>query len=44
VIVAILIAFVVSLAQGQDGNPYTWLAAVAGVAYLGAIVTLRVRG
>ena len=43
VIVAILVAFVVSLAQGHDGNPYTWLAAVGGVAYLGAIVALRVR-
>jgi drug/metabolite transporter (DMT)-like permease len=44
VIVAIIVAFVVSLAQGHDGNPYAWLGAVAGFAYMGAIVALRVRG
>ena len=43
VIAAIIIAFVVSLAQGHDGGSYTWLGAVAGVAYLVAIVTLRLR-
>jgi hypothetical protein len=43
VILAILVAFIVSLAQGHNGNPYTWLAAIGGIAYIGAIVTLRVR-
>jgi hypothetical protein len=43
VITAIIIAFVVSLARGHDGGPYAWLGAVAGVSYLVAIVTLRLR-
>ncbi len=43
VIAAIIIAFVVSLAQGHDGGSYTWLGAVGGVSYLVAIVTLRLR-
>jgi hypothetical protein len=27
----------------DDGGPYTWLGVVAGLAYLAAVVTLRVR-
>ena len=44
VITAIIIAFVVELARGHDGNPYGWLGAVAGIAYLVAIAVLRFRG
>jgi hypothetical protein len=44
VIIAIIAAFVVELARGRDGSPYGWLGAVAGVAYLIAIVVLRLRG
>jgi hypothetical protein len=44
VIVAIIIAFVVELARGHNGQPYTWLGAIAGLAYLAAVVVLRVRG
>lgn len=42
-IVAIIGAFVVEIARGQDGLPYSWLGAVGGVSYIGAIVVLRMR-
>ena len=44
VISAIIIAFIVEVAQGHDGSPYTWLGAVAGIAYLVAVAVLRLRG
>jgi hypothetical protein len=44
VITAIIIAFIVELAQGHDGAPFTWLGAIAGFAYLAAVIALRVRG
>ena len=44
VITAIIIGFVVEIARGHDGNPYGWLGAVAGIAYLVAIAVLRIRG
>ena len=44
VIAADLIAFVVDLARGGDGMPYAWLGAVGGVAYVVAVVVLRLRG
>ena len=44
VIMAIIVAFIVELAQGRDGTPYTWLGALGGVAYLVALVVMRVRG
>ena len=44
VISAIIIAFIVEVARGHDGSPYTWLAAVAGIAYLIAVAVLRARG
>ena len=44
VIGAILVAFVVELARGQDGAPYSWLGAIGGVAYLVAVIVLRARG
>jgi hypothetical protein len=43
VISLIIGAFVVEVARGHDGNPYTWLGAVAGLSYLLAIVVLRLR-
>jgi hypothetical protein len=42
-IVAVIIAFLVELARGHNGNPYSWLAAIAGLAYAIAIVILRWR-
>lgn len=43
-IVAIIAAFVVEIARGQDGAPYYWLGAVAGVTYVLAVLVLRLRG
>jgi hypothetical protein len=44
VITAVIVAFVVELARGHDGSPYGWLGAIGGVAYLAAIVVMRLRG
>jgi multisubunit Na+/H+ antiporter MnhB subunit len=41
---AIIIASLVELARGHDPGPYGWLAAVGGIAYLAAIIVLRIRG
>lgn len=38
VITAIVVAFLVEFARGHDGNPYAWLGAVGGLAYLAAVV------
>lgn len=43
VIVAIIVAFVVELARGHSGAPSSWLGAVGGLAYLIAVVALRLR-
>jgi hypothetical protein len=44
VITAIIIGFLIELAHGRDGNPYTWLGAIGGVSYLAAVVFMRLRG
>jgi drug/metabolite transporter (DMT)-like permease len=44
VVVAVIVGFVVELARGHNGNPYSWLGAVAGLAYLAAVITMRIRG
>ncbi len=44
VITAIIVAFVVELARGHDGNPYGWLGAIAGLSYLIAVIVFRIRG
>ena len=44
VILAIIVAFVVEVARGHDGSPYTWLGAIAGLAYIAAVVVYRLRG
>ena len=43
-ITAIVVAFVVEVARGHDGSPFTWLGAIAGLAYLAAVAMLRIRG
>jgi hypothetical protein len=43
VITAMIVAFVVEIARGQDGMPYSWLGAIGGLAYLVAVVVLRMR-
>jgi drug/metabolite transporter (DMT)-like permease len=44
VITAVIVAFIVEIARGHDGTPYTWLGALGGLAYVAAIVWLRMRG
>ncbi len=43
-VVAVLVAWLVELARGRDGSPYTWLAGVGGAAYVAAVAFLRWRG
>jgi hypothetical protein len=43
-IVAVIVAFLVEIARGHDGSPYTWLGALAGVGYVAAVAFLRWRG
>ncbi len=43
VILAVIIAFLVEVAKGHSGNPFTWLGAIAGLAYAIAIGVLRWR-
>jgi hypothetical protein len=43
VVLAILIGFIVALARGDNGEPYVWLGALGGIAYLVALVVLRTR-
>src|SRR5262245_51428252 len=44
VITAVIGAFVVEVARGHDGSPYAQLGAIGGLAYVVAIVVLRLRG
>jgi len=43
IITAIIVAFLVEIAQGKDGIPYAWLGAVGGLTYIAAIVVFRLR-
>jgi len=43
-IVALIVAWLVEIARGHSGNPYSWLLAISGVSYLIAVVILRWRG
>jgi hypothetical protein len=42
-VLTILVAAMVELARGHSGAPYTWLAAVGGLAYVLSVVVLRAR-
>ena len=44
VLSVIIVAFIVEVARGHDGAPYTWLGAIGGLSYLLAVVALRLRG
>jgi hypothetical protein len=44
VIVAVIVAFIVQIARGESGEPYTWLGAIGGVTYVGAVIWARIRG
>ena len=43
-LIAVLVAYIVSVAKGRSGEPYDWLAAIAGLVYLGSVAWLRIRG
>ena len=43
-ILAVIISWLVEIAQGHSGNPYQWLGAIAGLTYLIAVAYLRWRG
>jgi hypothetical protein len=38
------VAFVVEVARGQSGWPYSMIGAVGGLAYVAAVIVLRIRG
>jgi hypothetical protein len=44
VILAIIVAFIVELARGQSGAPYSWLGAIGGVTYIAAVIIFTIRG
>jgi hypothetical protein len=44
VLVAVIGGWLYEVANGEDGNPYGLLAALGGIAYLGAVALLRWRG
>ena len=43
VIVALIVAWLVATARGQSGQPYDWLLAMAGLAYVLAVGWFRWR-
>lgn len=43
VLAAVLVGLVVEIARGDDGLPYAALGAIGGVAYLLALIVLRLR-
>ena len=43
VLLVVIVMFVVEVAQGKDGSPYSQLGAVGGVTYLVTLVWLRFR-
>jgi hypothetical protein len=43
VFVAVIVGFVVDVARGGDGSPYSMLGAIGGVVYVVALVVLRFR-
>lgn len=44
VFAAIIVAFIVEMARGQDGAPFNWLGAIGGAVYVLAVVGMRLRG
>ena len=44
VTLAIIVASMVELARDRSGAPYTWLAGIEAVAYVGAVMVGRARG
>ena len=44
VILAIIIGFLVEMARGHNGSPFTWLGAIGGLTYMAAIIVMHLRG
>lgn len=44
VLFAVIVAWLVEIARGQNGSPYGWLGALGGLAYLVAFAFFRWRG
>jgi hypothetical protein len=43
-IAVVLVAFVVEIARGRSGWPYSMIGAVGGLSYLAAVIYQRIRG
>src|SRR5256886_11563931 len=43
-LVALIVAWLVAITRGQNGNPYGWLLAIGALAYLLAVAWVRWRG
>ena len=44
VLIALIVAWLVATARGQNGHPYDWLLTISGLSYLLAIAFFRWRG
>jgi hypothetical protein len=44
VILTLIVAWLVEIAHGQNGNPYGWILAIGGLGYLLALAFFRWRG
>ena len=44
VIYAVIVAFLVEVARGHSGEPYSWLGAIGGITYIAAVIIFRIRG
>ena len=43
-IVTLIVAWLIEIAQGHSGSPYTWLCAIGGLSYALAVAFFRWRG
>jgi hypothetical protein len=43
-IVAVVVGWLVEIARGHSGSPFTWLGVVAGISYVLAVAFFRWRG
>jgi hypothetical protein len=43
-ILTLIVAWLVEIARGHSGQPYDWLAAIGGLAYVAAVALFRWRG
>ena len=43
-LLTLIVAWLVQIARGHSGQPYDWLAAIGGLAYVAAVALFRWRG